>query len=57
MGGARMRVWLCVALVAAVAWARVDRAEAAEIKVLSAGAVRSVVSGLAEALVGKRGTR
>jgi molybdate transport system substrate-binding protein len=49
MGGARMRVWLCVALVAAAAWVRVDRGEAAEIKVLSAGAVRSVVSGLAEA--------
>jgi molybdate transport system substrate-binding protein len=49
MGGVRTTGWLSMALVAAAAWAGADRAEAAEVKVLSAGAVRSVVSGLAEA--------
>ena len=49
MSEARTGVWLSIVLVAAATWAHADRAEAAEIKVLSAGAVRSVVSGLAEA--------
>src|SRR2546429_8098781 len=49
MSEARTGVWLSIVLVAAATWAHADRAEAAEIKVLSAGAVRSVVSDLAEA--------
>src|SRR2546430_44301 len=49
MSEARTGVWVSIVLVAAATWAHADRAEAAEIKVLSAGAVRSVVSDLAEA--------
>ena len=48
MGAATTRVWLG-ALVAAVATAAVGHAQAAEVKVLSAGAVRAIVTDLAEA--------
>src|SRR3989454_247049 len=48
MGVATTRVWLS-ALVAAVATAAVGHAQAAEVKVLSAGAVRAIVTDLAEA--------
>src|SRR5437667_8909086 len=48
MGAATTRVWPS-ALVAAVATAAVGHAQAAEVKVLSAGAVRAIVTDLAEA--------
>jgi len=48
MGAATTRVWLG-ALVAAVATAAVGHAQAAEVKVLSGGAVRAIVTDLAEA--------
>ncbi len=41
--------WLISVLLAVSAWAGVDRAQAAELKVLSAGAVREIVTDLAEA--------
>jgi molybdate transport system substrate-binding protein len=46
---ATTRVWLVPVLMAGAAWAGGGRAEAVEIKVLSAGAVRAVVTDLAEA--------
>src|SRR5213080_2385481 len=48
MGAATTRLWPS-ALVAAVATAAVGHAQAAEVKVLSAGAVRAIVTDLAEA--------
>ncbi len=44
----RIGRWLGAVLIAVGAWAGVDRAQAAEIKVLSVGIVQHVVTGLAE---------
>ena len=49
MGMARTRASLGAVLLAVAAWVGVEGAQAAEVNVLSAGAVRAVVTGLAEA--------